>query len=122
MGLLHCPKCKHDISATEKQCPACGTKITLLNELKFQIEHSRIQLVTLVIAALLALGAAWFWRMDGGSKWPLYVVIVLVAPLVPWVLKTAYSIAAPIDTTNKDDEHDTLTGKPDKHDNHSEKK
>lgn len=95
MGLLQCPKCRQDLSATEKRCPSCGTKISLFNELKYQIEHSRLQMLLVVIAALLALGAAWFWRMDGGSKWPLYIVIVVVAPLVPWVLKTAYSIAAP---------------------------
>lgn len=101
MGLLHCPKCGQDLSATEKRCPACNTKISFFNELKFQIERSRLQLVLVVIVALLALGAAWFWRMDGGSKWPLYIVIVLVAPLVPWVLKTAYSIAAPISDTDQ---------------------
>ncbi|MEG2171852.1 MAG: zinc ribbon domain-containing protein [Desulfovibrionaceae bacterium] len=95
MGLLQCPKCKHEMSATARCCPVCGTKMSLFNEIKFQIEHSRIQMIMVVLVALLALGVAWFWRMDSGNAWPLYVVIVLVAPLVPWVLKTAYTIAAP---------------------------
>lgn len=101
MGLLQCPKCGSDVSATDPRCPLCGTKISFFNEVKFQIEHSRIQMVAVVLVALSALGVAWFWRMDGGSKWPLYVVIVLVAPLVPWVLKTAYSFAAPVDDKNE---------------------
>lgn len=97
MGLLQCPKCGRDVSATESRCSFCGTKMSFFNEIKFQIEHSRVQMALLVVVALFALGGAWFWRMDGGSPWPLYIVIVLVAPLVPWVLKTAYVYAAPVD-------------------------
>lgn len=102
MGLLQCPRCLKDISATDKVCPWCKTKISLLNEFRYQVEHSRIKLVLLVILALLALGVVWFWRMDGGSKWPLYVVLACVAPLVPWVLKTAYSIASPPEGQGED--------------------
>lgn len=100
MGLLHCPKCGRDMSATELHCPACGTKMSFFNELKFQIERSPLQVLLVVLAGLFALGAAWFWRMDGGSPWPLYTVIALLTPLVPWVLKRAYAFAAPLDGKN----------------------
>lgn len=97
MGLLHCPKCGREMSATELRCPVCGIKMSFFNEVKCQIERSPLQLVLVVLVGMFALGAAWFWRMDGGSPWPLYIVIVLLAPLVPWVLKRAYSFAAPVD-------------------------
>ena len=97
MSLLRCPHCREAISATHKHCPHCGHSISLLGELKAQVERNRLWQVLMVVAIVLLLGLAWFWRMDSGNRWPLYILLVLVAPLVPWLLKLAYKSAAPLD-------------------------
>lgn len=101
MPLLHCPRCGRDISAMDKQCPVCGTRISFRTELRYQIEHSRPALAGVIVAAVLLLGVGWFLRMDSGVKWPLYVIIIALAPLVPWLLKVVYQTAAPLPDEEK---------------------
>lgn len=104
MSLLHCSHCRQPISATHKECPHCGRKISVFSDLKSQVENNRLWQALLVVVVLLLLGLGWFWRMDGGSRWPLYILLVLVAPLVPWLLKLAYKNAAPLEEGEEDGE------------------
>ncbi len=79
----------------DKRCPACGTRISFWADVRHQIEHNRLYLAGVVVIAVLLLGVGWFLRMDSGVKWPLYAIIILLAPLVPWLLKLVYQAAAP---------------------------
>ena len=101
MSLLHCSHCRQPISATHKICPHCGRSISFLADLKAQVESNRLWQMLLVIFAVLLLGVGWFIRMDSGARWPLYVILVLVAPLVPWVLQLAYKSASPLKEEDK---------------------
>ena len=97
MSLLSCSHCGKPISATHKQCPHCGRTVSMLGDIVHQIESNKLWLAAVVILAILLLGIGWYVRMDSGSKWPLYIIIVLVAPVVPWLLQLAYKNAAPTD-------------------------
>ena len=97
MSLLHCSHCAQPISATHKICPHCGRKVSFFSDIKAQVEHNRLWQAALVIVGVSLMGAGWFWRMDSGDRWPLYIILVAVAPLVPWLLKLAYKNAAPSD-------------------------
>lgn len=101
--LLHCGYCGKPISATYKVCPHCGRKISLLMDIMSQIEHNKLYLAGVTVLAILLLGVGWFLRMDSGVRWPLYLIILLVAPVVPWLLQLAYKAAAPLE---KDKERD----------------
>ena len=95
MPLLQCSRCGRDISAMDKRCPACGAGISFWADVRYQIEHNRLYLAGVIVGAVLLLGVGWFLRMDSGVKWPLYAIIIVLAPLVPWLLKLVYQAAAP---------------------------
>ncbi len=95
MSVLYCAECGQEISATNKKCPKCGARVRLWNDIRRDVEKNRIRLVAVVIGALLLVGFGWFLRMDAGYKAPLYVILVIVAPVVPWLLGLAYKSAAP---------------------------
>lgn len=119
MSLLRCSHCHEPISATYKQCPHCGRKISFLSDLKSQVEGNRLWQVSIVVLGLLLLGVAWFWRMDTGDRWPLYVLILVIAPLVPWLLKLAYKNAAPL--ASEESERSTSKDHTDNEDNKGHK-
>ncbi len=109
-SLLRCPSCKQAISATVKVCPHCHCKMSLWREVKFSIEQSPVRLAITITLLVLLVGCAWYVRMNSGYKWPLYVVLVGVAPLVPWLLKSAYLFAGAHEETASQNPHtdDTL--------------
>lgn len=110
MPLLQCPRCGRDISAMDKRCPACGTRISFWADVRHQIEHNRLYLAGVIVIAVLLLGVGWFLRMDSGVKWPLYAIIILLAPLVPWLLKLVYQAAAPTPDASSSEEGRTSAG------------
>ncbi len=107
MEQLHCAACQKPISATHKICPHCGQKITLWREVKNSIEKTRFGLAIAVIITILLLGMGWFLRMDSGARWPLYAIVILAAPLIPWFLQQAYKRASPLpeEEENTSDKH-----------------
>ncbi len=96
MSLLQCSHCGKDISATHKDCPHCGVKISFWGEVKCAIERSRLRQVGLALLVLFVLGTSWFIGKNTGYRWPLYMFFILCAPVVPWLLQLAYKSAAPI--------------------------
>ncbi len=97
MSLLQCSQCEKDISATHKICPHCGSKISFILELKSTIEKSRLRQIAVAIFVFFMLGTAWYLGKSTGYRWPLYVVVIACAPLVPWLLQLAYKSAAPVE-------------------------
>ncbi len=93
MSLLRCPSCQQALSATQKICPHCKSKMSLWREVKNSIEQSPVRLLIVAFLLVLLVGFAWFLRMESGYKWPLYAILIAVAPLVPWILKRAYMFA-----------------------------
>lgn len=96
MSLLHCVHCHKPLSVTQRHCPHCGQGLSLLGEIGYQVEHSKLWLAVTVVLMVLLLGVGWFVRMDTGVRWPLYLTIILCAPLVPWLLMVAYKKASPV--------------------------
>ncbi len=88
-----CQKCDALFALRHLTCPQCGHKILSLQSIKQYIEKSCLRLAMLCIALILFVGLGWFVRMETGSRWPLFIVFFLVAPLVPWILKLAYGHA-----------------------------
>ncbi len=101
MSFLECSKCQKNISFKDTTCPHCSHTIVLWREIKISIEKSRLRLALLAVLAIFLLAAAWIIRTNTGAKWPLYAIVLLLAPLVPWILQLAYKSAAPPD----DEEH-----------------
>ncbi len=97
-----CPQCASIFSIKQKICPQCGQKVSTLQTLKEFVEKSRLRLAFFTIFLLLFVGLGWFVRAQTGSRWPLFMVFILLAPLVPWILKQAYNYAA--NDENKDDD------------------
>ncbi len=93
MSLLQCPSCQKPLSATQKVCPHCHCKISLWREVKNSIEQSPVRLVLLALCLVFLVGFGWYLRMNTGYKWPLYGILIAIAPLVPWILKRAYMFA-----------------------------
>lgn len=102
-----CRKCEKNISQSDKICPHCETKISILHKILYKIENSRLNFIILVLMAVFLLGMAWYLRMETGQKWIIYVVMIVLAPLVPWILKTAYLIAAPINSDEMSEDSDS---------------
>lgn len=98
---LKCYRCAKDIAAEHKICPHCKAKINVLHKILHKIENNRLYLIILVLISVSLLGIAWYLRMETGYKWIIYVVIIMLAPLVPWILKIAYKIADPINEDEK---------------------
>lgn len=98
----HCYKCGAMMPLEAARCPECSARARFYGELKYRIEHSNLYLAGVVVVALLLVGAAWLVRMSTGLRWPLYVLLVALAPLVPWVLERAYLAAAPKDAPDAD--------------------
>ncbi len=97
MSLLQCSQCGKDISATHKECPHCGVKVSFWREVKNAIEKNRMRQVALAIFVVFLLGTTWYLRMSMGYRWPMYLVVIACAPLVPWILQLAYKNAAPVE-------------------------
>ena len=104
----HCYKCSAVMPHEAVTCPRCGAKARFYGEMKYRIEHNKLYMALTVIVALLLLGLAWLIRMSTGMKWPLYVVIVALAPLVPWILEHAYMAADPVKTPEETTEQQFL--------------
>ncbi len=103
MSLLQCSHCGKDISATHKQCPHCNVKISFWREVKKTIEQNRLRQVALALLVVFLLGTSWYLGKNTGYRWPLYVVVILCAPVVPWLLQLAYKSAAPLENDTQKD-------------------
>lgn len=101
---IRCYRCGRELSILDKRCPKCGAKLGVLSEIRYQVEHSRLYLTGVCLAVVLLLGVGWYLRMDWGVRWPIYVVLVLVAPLVPWLLQLIYQAAAPTGDIPEEDD------------------
>ncbi len=97
MSLLQCSQCGKDISATHKMCPHCGVKISFWREVKNAVEKNRMRQVFLAIFMVFLLATTWYIRMNTGLRWPMYTVVILCMPIVPWLLQLAYKSAAPVE-------------------------
>ncbi len=95
-----CPQCAIILPIREKICPECGQKVPTWRAVRNFVETSRLGLALLCIVLILFVGLGWFVRAQTGSRIPLFVVFLLVAPLVPWILKVAYGFAADDDKNN----------------------
>lgn len=95
MSTLHCPHCGESVEGTPKSCPHCGQKLSLLAVAKRLVEGNRLYQAGLVLVVVFILGMGWMLRLESGSRWPLLFIVILAAPLVPWLLKLAYKAAAP---------------------------
>lgn len=82
--------------------------ISFLGNMLDKIEHNRLWLAGAVILIILLLGIGWFVRMDTGHRWPLFVLIALCVPVVPWLLKVAYKTAAPLPKEQHPDAHSSF--------------
>ncbi len=89
-----CSQCESLISLRYLTCPQCGHKVITMQSIKQYVEKSRLRLAMLCICLILFVGLGWFVRIETGSRWPLFIVFFLVAPLVPWILKLAYGHAS----------------------------
>lgn len=101
---IRCYHCGEKLSVMDKKCPKCGVTVGVLSEIRYQVEHSRLYLAGVCLTVLLLLGIGWYLRLDWGVRWPIYVVLVVVAPLVPWLLKLIYQVAAPTGDIPQDDD------------------
>ncbi len=102
MLFKQCPQCEHFFSIRKKLCPQCGQRVTVWQFLKIFFSKTRLRLAMLTIILILIVGLGWFLRMESGSRWPLFIVFFLLAPLVPWILKLAYKHAAPQEVKEND--------------------
>ncbi len=112
MSLLQCSQCQKDISATHKHCPHCGVKISFWGEVKNNIEKSRLRQVGVVLVMFFLLGTTWFVGKNTGHRWPLYMLVILCAPVVPWLLQLAYKNAAPVTEGAEDSPNNTIKNAP----------
>ena len=101
MYLLSCSKCGRGISAISSQCIHCGQKISFWIEVKHTIELNRLYQAFLAIMIIFVLGTAWYFGKYTGYRWPLFLVFILCAPLVPWILQLAYKNADQIHSKDK---------------------
>ncbi len=109
MAILECVNCNASLSLKHKHCPTCAQRVVLWQVVKTSMEKSKFRLALLVISVLFLLGMTWIIRIKTGARWPMYGMVILAAPFVPWVLQLAYKNAAPIDEEQEMAEKRTKT-------------
>ncbi len=88
-----CSKCEYFTPIWRLSCQNCGKKVITIKSIRNFVEKSRLRLAILCIILILFVGLGWFVRSQTGSRWPLFLVFFMVAPLVPWILNLAYKHA-----------------------------
>ncbi len=104
MSELLCSHCGQKMSAAHTVCNHCGKKISFWRDVKASVEQNRWYQALLVVFVVFLLGCAWYIRANTGLRWPLFAIVILCAPLVPWLLQLAYKSASPLNTGDKGNE------------------
>jgi len=71
-------------------------KNSIIHKILDRIEGNNFYFILLVLASVALLGTGWYFRMVTGQRYIIYIAVIILAPLVPWILKTAYKKAAPV--------------------------